>query len=278
MAPQVDVVIVVGSPNSSNSNRLREVAAHRGIPAYMVDRADELDPEWVEGKRRVGVTAGASAPEVLVREVIARLNALGAAGVHELDGARGDDRVSAAQRAGRASGHQDSAGVVAKLIQAGVIRRVTSRLRALRNDSNSAANGEDREPRCHGRDERRGARFAQRPHERLARNRSAAAALRPGALGASAGHAEPEERERQRLQRQPRPARAQRASSISQSICSERQREDSRDGDAMPSRGGISATRGASTTAREFVELEARALLDQLRQHGETGLACRGAA
>jgi 4-hydroxy-3-methylbut-2-enyl diphosphate reductase len=87
MAPQVDVVIVVGSPNSSNSNRLREVAAHRGIPAYMVDRADHLDPSWVNGKTRVGVTAGASAPEVLVREVLARLRALGAGSVRELHGA-----------------------------------------------------------------------------------------------------------------------------------------------------------------------------------------------
>ena len=78
MAPIVDVVIVVGSPNSSNSNRLREVAAIRGTPAYMVDRADQLDPAWIAGKRRVGVTAGASAPEVLVAEVIARLQALGA--------------------------------------------------------------------------------------------------------------------------------------------------------------------------------------------------------
>jgi 4-hydroxy-3-methylbut-2-enyl diphosphate reductase len=86
LAPQVDVVIVVGSPNSSNSNRLREVAAHRGIPAYMVDRADELDASWLDGKRRVGVTAGASAPEVLVREVLERLSALGAGRVEELDG------------------------------------------------------------------------------------------------------------------------------------------------------------------------------------------------
>jgi len=88
MAPKVDVVIVVGSPNSSNSNRLREVAAHRGVPAYMVDRADQLDPGWVSGKTRVGVTAGASAPEVLVREVLARLKALGAGSVRELAGAR----------------------------------------------------------------------------------------------------------------------------------------------------------------------------------------------
>jgi len=87
MAPNVDVLIVVGSPNSSNSNRLREVAANRGTPAYMVDRADQLEAVWVAGKRRVGVTAGASAPEVLVTEVLARLKALGARAVRELDGA-----------------------------------------------------------------------------------------------------------------------------------------------------------------------------------------------
>jgi 4-hydroxy-3-methylbut-2-enyl diphosphate reductase len=86
MARQADVVIVVGSPNSSNSNRLREVAAKRGVPAYMIDRADQLLPEWVAGRRSVGVTAGASAPEVLVREVLERLAALGAGGVHELEG------------------------------------------------------------------------------------------------------------------------------------------------------------------------------------------------
>jgi 4-hydroxy-3-methylbut-2-enyl diphosphate reductase len=86
MSPQCDIVIVVGSPNSSNSNRLREVAANRGIAAYMVDSADELRQEWVAGKRRVGVTAGASAPEVLVQEVIARLQAMGAVKVQELDG------------------------------------------------------------------------------------------------------------------------------------------------------------------------------------------------
>jgi 4-hydroxy-3-methylbut-2-enyl diphosphate reductase len=87
LAPQCDVVIVVGSPNSSNSNRLREVAAHRGIPAYMIDRAEELQAHWIEGKRRVGVTAGASAPEVLVQQVIERLRELGAGKVRELDGA-----------------------------------------------------------------------------------------------------------------------------------------------------------------------------------------------
>jgi 4-hydroxy-3-methylbut-2-en-1-yl diphosphate reductase len=86
LAPKVDVVIVVGSPNSSNSNRLREVAAHLGVPAYMVDRASELRPQWLEGKARIGVTAGASAPDVLVQEVIARLAMLGAKSVRELEG------------------------------------------------------------------------------------------------------------------------------------------------------------------------------------------------
>ncbi|MEP6941819.1 MAG: 4-hydroxy-3-methylbut-2-enyl diphosphate reductase [Betaproteobacteria bacterium] len=87
MAPMCDLVIVVGSPNSSNSNRLREVAANRGIDAYMIDHAGELEPQWLEGKRRIGVTAGASAPEVLVREVVSRLKELGANDVRELQGA-----------------------------------------------------------------------------------------------------------------------------------------------------------------------------------------------
>ncbi len=86
MASEVNVVIVVGSPNSSNSNRLREVAANRGANAYMVDRADELDPAWIAGSSQVGVTAGASAPDVLVKEVLARLRELGAAEVREIDG------------------------------------------------------------------------------------------------------------------------------------------------------------------------------------------------
>jgi 4-hydroxy-3-methylbut-2-enyl diphosphate reductase len=86
MAPQVEVVIVVGSPNSSNSNRLREVAEKKGTPAYMVDRAEDIDPQWLAGKRRLGVTAGASAPEVLVQAVIDRLKELGAASVRTLDG------------------------------------------------------------------------------------------------------------------------------------------------------------------------------------------------
>ena len=86
MATRCDVVIVVGSPNSSNSNRLREVASRRGMPAYMIDHADELKPEWLAGKGRIGVTAGASAPETLVQQVIARLKALGADDVREIDG------------------------------------------------------------------------------------------------------------------------------------------------------------------------------------------------
>jgi 4-hydroxy-3-methylbut-2-enyl diphosphate reductase len=86
MTPQVDVVIIVGSPNSSNSNRLREVAANRGVPSYMVDNAAELRAEWVAGRRRVGVSAGASAPELLVTQVIERLRALGARSVAELSG------------------------------------------------------------------------------------------------------------------------------------------------------------------------------------------------
>ncbi len=86
LASHCDVVIVVGSTNSSNSNRLREVAANLGVPAYMLDDAEALQPQWVEGKKVVGVTAGASAPEVLVGAVIARLRALGAQSVQELDG------------------------------------------------------------------------------------------------------------------------------------------------------------------------------------------------
>jgi 4-hydroxy-3-methylbut-2-enyl diphosphate reductase len=86
MAPMCDVVIVVGSPNSSNSNRLREVARNLGREAYLVDKADEVRPEWIAGKRSVGVTAGASAPEVLVHDVIHRLQELGARRVRELDG------------------------------------------------------------------------------------------------------------------------------------------------------------------------------------------------
>ncbi|MDM7941227.1 MAG: 4-hydroxy-3-methylbut-2-enyl diphosphate reductase [Hydrogenophaga sp.] len=86
LSPQVDIVIVVGSPTSSNSNRLREVAIKLGTVSHMVDSADELQAEWFEGKRRVGLTAGASAPEILVRQVIERIKALGAISVRTMDG------------------------------------------------------------------------------------------------------------------------------------------------------------------------------------------------
>lgn len=86
MAPQVELVIVVGSRTSSNTNRLRELAATLGCDTYQVDSAAELQREWVAGKRRIGVTSGASAPEVLVRDVIAKLTAMGAESVRELDG------------------------------------------------------------------------------------------------------------------------------------------------------------------------------------------------
>ena len=86
LARQCDVVIVVGSPNSSNSNRLREVARNQGVRAYMVDQADELKSEWLAGTKVVGVTAGASAPEILVRRVVEKLQGLGATSVQELSG------------------------------------------------------------------------------------------------------------------------------------------------------------------------------------------------
>ena len=86
LSPQVDVVIVVGSPTSSNSNRLREVALKLGTDSHMVDSADELQAQWFEGKSRVGLTAGASAPEILVRQVIDRIKALGAISVRTMDG------------------------------------------------------------------------------------------------------------------------------------------------------------------------------------------------
>ena len=86
MVKQCDLVIVVGSPNSSNSNRLREVAHNAGVEAYMIDRAEQLQEQWLKGKTRIGVTAGASAPEVLVQEVIVRLRQLGAENVEEISG------------------------------------------------------------------------------------------------------------------------------------------------------------------------------------------------
>ncbi len=88
LAPAVDVVIVVGSPTSSNSNRLRELAERLGTPAYMVDAAEDLQAEWLQGKRRVGLTAGASAPDILVQQVIARLKTLGAVSVRHMPGVR----------------------------------------------------------------------------------------------------------------------------------------------------------------------------------------------
>ena len=86
LARECDAVLVVGSPNSSNSNRLREVAQNAGIPAYMVDNAEQIDPVWLAGKHRVGLTAGASAPEVLVQGVIDRLRELGVGEVRNMDG------------------------------------------------------------------------------------------------------------------------------------------------------------------------------------------------
>ena len=86
MSSQVDIVIVVGSPTSSNSNRLREVARKLGTESYMVDSADELEPAWFDGKQTVGLTAGASAPDILVQQVIERIKALGAVSVRKMQG------------------------------------------------------------------------------------------------------------------------------------------------------------------------------------------------
>jgi 4-hydroxy-3-methylbut-2-enyl diphosphate reductase len=86
LSAEVDLVIVVGSPSSSNSNRLRDVAQRYGAQSYMIDSAEELQTAWFEGKTRVGLTAGASAPDILVQEVITRLRALGALSVRTLDG------------------------------------------------------------------------------------------------------------------------------------------------------------------------------------------------
>ena len=101
MAPKCDLVIVVGSPNSSNSNRLREVAETIGVESHMIDLAGQIDPEWLRGKKRIGVTAGASAPEILVQEVIDRLRALGAHTVKKLDGV--EERVKFPMPPGLAS-------------------------------------------------------------------------------------------------------------------------------------------------------------------------------
>jgi 4-hydroxy-3-methylbut-2-enyl diphosphate reductase len=86
MTPQCDLVLVIGSPSSSNSNRLREVAEKMGKEARLIGSADELDPAWLVGKRRIGITAGASAPEVLVQALLARLESLGVQRVQKLEG------------------------------------------------------------------------------------------------------------------------------------------------------------------------------------------------
>jgi len=86
LAPASDLVLVVGSANSSNSNRLREVAERMGIPAYLIDGPESIDPTWLEGRQRIGITAGASAPELLVQQVIQRLKELGAVSVRTMDG------------------------------------------------------------------------------------------------------------------------------------------------------------------------------------------------
>lgn len=86
LAGHCELVLVVGSPNSSNSNRLRELAEREGVEAYLIDGADEIDPAWIAGRRTVGVTAGASAPDILVQGVLDRLRALGAGSVRELAG------------------------------------------------------------------------------------------------------------------------------------------------------------------------------------------------
>lgn len=86
LSRQCDVVIVVGSPNSSNSNRLREVARNMNVPAYLVDNARELNPEWLKGKQHIGITAGASAPEVLVRELVERIREIAPVAIREIEG------------------------------------------------------------------------------------------------------------------------------------------------------------------------------------------------
>lgn len=86
LSGEVDLLLVVGSKNSSNSNRLREVAEHRGVKAYLIDQADEINPEWLTGVKKIGLTAGASAPEVLVRVVVERLQSLGVEGVRDMEG------------------------------------------------------------------------------------------------------------------------------------------------------------------------------------------------
>ncbi len=112
MSPQVDVLIVVGSPTSSNSNRLSELARKLGTESYMVDSADELQSHWFEGRQRVGLTAGASAPEILVRQVIDRIKALGAVSVRKMDGIEETVKFPLPKglRIGMGNGADDEAG------------------------------------------------------------------------------------------------------------------------------------------------------------------------
>ena len=114
--PLADVVFVVGSRNSSNSNRLREVAELRGVPAYLVDNADGIDPAWIEGKRRISVTAGASAPEVLVEAVIERLWAPRRRVGETARGCAGEDHLPAQGTAARAT---QSEGALARISHLG---------------------------------------------------------------------------------------------------------------------------------------------------------------
>lgn len=103
MVPQCDLVLVIGSPTSSNSNRLREVAQKMGCDAYLIGSASELDPAWLQGRRRIGVTAGASAPEVLVSELLVRLRSLGVATVRQLPGVQEDTAFPLPKGLSRAS-------------------------------------------------------------------------------------------------------------------------------------------------------------------------------
>src|SRR3546814_12068888 len=105
LASRCDVLLVVGSRNSSNSNRLRELAESRGTPSYLIDGAQDIQPQWLEGKKRVGVTAGASAPEVLVKDVIPRLKLCGGLEVEELAG-REEHVVFSLPTASRRATHQ----------------------------------------------------------------------------------------------------------------------------------------------------------------------------
>ena len=200
MVPKVDVVIVVGSPNSSNSNRLREVAANRGVPAYMVDHADELRPEWVAGKQRVGVTAGASAPEVLVHAGHRAPEGAGRARRDRVVGHRRERDVSAAQGTRRQRN--------AKAPEVGPPRSETrhgaSALRAEPREQRNERRRGDR--RRHRGDDRMPAGFAQRARQRFGeveRQQQRQPLPRPAF---AARDARKQERERQRLQREPRAA------------------------------------------------------------------------